>query len=410
MARPAQTLNRTRNTEAGETACPTNANIELARVARAVSPAPVGRNVAQALLRVGMVLTALLLPLHAGETLFSKHQLEPGMYVWDGLTDLPGGIAALDHDGFHAIRLLLSPASRRAYALPPFRCAEGRTTLQCLVLSDAYKRALSGKALDVVMFTAYDFTSFPRQHYLDPEFLNTHRQQVFDEYRDLTETLMHEYSGSGRVFIIGHWEGDNQVYCGSSYDFQTADHKRDACIEQYPEVRLAGLTAWLKIRQEAIAEGRRRATAAGASNVEVYHAVEFNTIFASRRVSGASISSRDYKGVLDTSVPAVHPDVCSYSAWESVNRNRLTKDLQDIMKKCAPAPVIVGEIGDKDNPDKRYAKIVSTLLPLKESVPLVFFWQAFEPRVSKDPGFGLFNPDGTPLHAKAVEAIRRLQQ
>jgi len=349
-------------------------------------------------------------PVRADETLLSKHKLEAGIYVWDGLSDggnrLPAGVAAMDRAGFHAIRLLLSPAARRAYSLPPVPCAGGRTTLTCLVESEPYQRALATKSIDVVMFTAYDFASFPRQRYLDPQFLKTNRQQVFDEYRELAETLMHRYSGSGRVFIIGHWEGDNQVYCGSSYDFQTVDQKRYECMYQNPERRLAGMAEWLNIRQQAIAEGRKRAMADGAANVEVYHAAEFNTIFASRRVSGASIRSKDYKGVLDTVIPLVHPDICSYSAWESVNRNRLTKDLQDIVKACAPALVIVGEIGSKDNPDKRYSKIVAALQPLKESLPMVFYWQAFEPRMSKDPGFGLFSLDGQPLHAKAVRTIR----
>jgi hypothetical protein len=311
----------------------------------------------------------------------------------------------MDRAGFHAVRLLLSPAARRSYSIPPFACEGGRTTLTCLVQSETYQRALAAKTIDTVMFTAYDFTSFPRQRYLDPQYLKANRQQVFDEYRELTEALMRQYSGSGRIFIIGHWEGDNQVYCGSSYNFQTVDQKRYECMDQNPERRLAGMAEWLNIRQQAIAEGRRRAVAAGATNVEVYHAAEFNTIFASRRVSGADIRSKDYKGVLDTVIPLVHPDICSYSAWESVNRNRLTKDLQDIVKACAPAPVIVGEIGSKENSDKRYAKIVSALQPLKESVPMVFYWQAFEPRVSKDPGFGLFSQDGQPLHAKAVQAI-----
>jgi hypothetical protein len=105
----------------------------------------------------------------------------------------------------------------------------------------------------------------------------------------------------------------------------------------------------------------------------------------------------------------VRPDLCSYSAWESVNRNRLTKDLQDIAKACAPAPVIIGEIGIKENPDKHYAKLVATLQPLRESVPLVFFYQAFEGATTKEPGFALFDGDGTALHARALEAIRKLQ-
>jgi hypothetical protein len=362
----------------------------------------------------------LAMPVRAEEpalTLLAKHKLQPGMYVWDGLSGDRGGgdlltrrIAAVDGAGFHAIRLLLSPVAQRSYSLPQLRCAGGERTLKCLFLSEAYQRALSLKTLDVVMLTTYDFASYGRQGYLNPEFLQANRQRIFDEYRDLAETIMRTYSGSGRVFIISHWEGDNQVYCGSSYNYQTVDDKRYACLYQEPEKRLAGIAEWLHIRQEAIAEGRKTATAAGASNVEVYHAAEFNTIFATRKVSGASIRQKEYKGMLDTVIPAVHPDLCSYSAWESVNRNRLTKDLQDIAKACAPARVIVGEIGIKEDPDKHYARMVAALQPLKESVPLVFFYQAFEGSTSREPGFALFDSDGKVLHARALEAIRKLQE
>lgn len=253
-------------------------------------------------LKCGLILSILLLPVQAAETLLSKHQLEPGIYVWDGLAQasspepLPGGVGAVDHAGFHAVRLLLSPASRRTYSLPPFRCPEGQTSLKCLVLSEPYHRALAITTMNVVMFTTYDFTSFSRQHYLDSPFLQANRQQVFDEYRDLAETLMHQYSGSGRVFIIGHWEGDNQVYCGSSYNFQTVEAKRFACMDQNPGDRLAGMTEWLKIRQEAIADGRKRALATGATNVEVYHAAEFNTIFASHKLPERVSAPRIIRG------------------------------------------------------------------------------------------------------------------
>jgi hypothetical protein len=368
---------------------------------------------------IARVATAALMlqPAHAEETLLSRHKLQPGMYVWDGLASATNGgellakrIVTIDGAGFHAIRLLLSPVSQRSYSLPPLRCAEGPRSLKCLFLSEAYQRALSVKSVDVVMLTAYDFASYGRQGYLNPEFLKTNRARVFNEYRDLAETIVRTNSGSGRVFIISHWEGDNQVYCGSSYNFQTVDDKRYACMYQDPERRLAGMTEWLKIRQEAIAEGRKLAMAAGATNVEVYHAAEFNTIFATRKVSGASIRRQDYKGLLDTVIPAVHPDLCSYSAWESANRNRITKDLQDIAKACAPAPVIIGEIGVKENPDKHYAKMIAALQPLKESVPLVFFFQAFEERTATEPGFALFDGEGKVLHARALEAIRRLQE
>jgi hypothetical protein len=356
-------------------------------------------------------------PLCGEETLLARHKLQPGICIWDGLNGDPshGGlladrVATVDGAGFHAVRLLLSPVAQRTYSLPQLRCSGGARSLTCLFLSEGYQRALAVKTLQVVMFTAYDFTSYGNQHYLDAAFLKANRQRVFDEYRELTETIMKTYSGSGRVFIISHWEGDNQVYCGSSYNFQTIEDKRAACMYSEPGKRLEGIADWLSIRQEAIAEGRKRAMAAGATNVEVYHAAEFNTIFASRKVSGASIKSKDYKGVLDTVIPFVHPDLCSYSAWESANRNRITKDLQDIAKVCAPAKVIVGEIGINADPDKHYGKMISALLPLKESVPLVFFWQALEGRGAKEPGFGLFDLDGKALHARAIDAISKLGQ
>ncbi len=363
-----------------------------------------------------LTLLASAVQIQAQQTLLSRLKMEPGLYVWDGLSGGPNSgdrlakdISALERQDIHAIRLLLSPASLRAYSMPPLRCTERRPSLKCLFESESYSEALSSKSLKAVMLTTYDFASFGRERFMDPQFLKANRQRVFDEYRDLAESIMHSYSGSGRVFIIGHWEGDNQIYCGSSYNFQTVDDKRYACMYQSPADRLVGLTEWLSIRQEAIAEGRKLAIAGGAMDVEIYHAVEFNTIFSMRKVSGASIRSKEYKGVLDTVVPAVHPDICSYSAWESFNRNRLTKDLQDIMKACAPAHVVVGELGIKDNPDKRYARMVSALEPLKASVPLVFFWQAFEPAMTREPGFGLFDENGKPLHTRAVDAIRRLR-
>jgi hypothetical protein len=351
--------------------------------------------------------------LSAADTLLSRHKMSPGIYVWDGLnggSELSQSVRTLDASGIHAVRLLLSPAATRAYSLPRLVCSDGHPQLTCLFESESYQRALSSKTLDVVMLTAYDFTSYAHQRFLDPEFVKANRQQIYDEYRQLAETIMKAFSGSGRVFIIGHWEGDNQVYCGSSYEFEVRDEKRWACLEEHPEIRMAGFTEWLKIRQEAIAEGRRRAIAAGATNVEIYHAVEFNTIFNLRKVSGATMRSKEFEGVLSAVIPSVHPDICSYSAWESVNRNRLVKDVQDIVKACAPAAVVIGEIGTKDKPDKRYPKMAADLATLKESVPLVFFWQAFEGAAAKDPGFGLFDKTGKPAHPRAVESILHLAQ
>ena len=322
--------------------------------------------------------------------------IEPGLYIWNvppSPERLPKSVEMADRAGFHAVRLLLSPAARRDYGVRD-ACAD----LACLAMSEPFEQALSRDSLHAVMFTAYDFASYRGQRYLDLEFLHANREKIFDEYRRLTEELMRRYSGSHRVFVIGHWEGDNQVYCGSSFNFLTDEFRRKSCQNQ----NLEALTEWLRIRQSAIASGRERAHQAGAKAVEVYHAVEFNSIHHFRGVAGASLRSKDYHGVLDTVIPAVRPDFCSYSGWESLNSGRLQKDLKFILERCAPARLLIGELGyrateESHDPAKPYHKTIETLQRFGAEVPYVFFWQAFDRS-----GFGLLD------EPRVMEEIQRL--
>ncbi len=334
-------------------------------------------------------------------------ETEPGIYVWDGVRgagalEKSGDLAA--QAGFRSVRLLLSPVSRRTYGLT----ADRSGSLSALFANDAIQSVLKRKELRTVMFTAYDFASYPNSHFMDPKFLAANRQRVFDEYEQLTEEIMRRGSGSGRVFVIGHWEGDNQVYCGSSYKFLTQDAERARCLAQNPAERLEGLGAWLQIRQEAIATGRERAKQAGAKDVEVWHAVEFNSLFHFRGVPGAGVRAKDYHGVLDALVPVVKPDFCSYSAWESLNPDRLEKDLKVVATTCGAARVIVGELGyqptaEHRDPTKDYLKAIAALKKVKTPIAAVFFWEAFHQ------GFGLFGADGSAPWPKVVEAMRGLE-
>jgi hypothetical protein len=305
--------------------------------------------------------------------------------------------------GFRAIRLILSPTTRRTYGM-----AGGRSsTLTELFESEGIQDVLKHKELRTVMFTAYDRVSYPNQHYLDRNFLAANRQRIFDEYEELTERIMQRESGSGRVFVIGHWEGDNQVYCGSSYNFLVNDAERAKCLGQNPNERLAALGEWLAIRQQAIAAGRERARKAGATGVEVWHAVEFNTLFHFRAVPGAAIRQKDFHGVLDTVVPLVKPDMCSYSAWESLTPDRLGKDLKLIAKQCAPARLVIGELGyqpsaEHRDPTKDYLKAIAELGKFRDGVAVVYFWEAFQS------GFGIFGTGDQVVWPRVLEAMKGL--
>ena len=343
----------------------------------------------------------------AGFGAFGWACVEPGIYLWDGVRSeaaLEKSAELSARSGFRAIRLLLSPVSRRTYGLERERLG----TMSALFGSEAIQAALRHRELKTVMFTAYDFASYPNQHYLDRTFLAANRQRIFDEYEHLTEEIMRREAGSGRVFVIGHWEGDNQVYCGSSYNFMVDAAERSKCGAQNAADRLAGLTEWLRIRQEAIAAGRDRAKRAGVTGVEVLHAVEFNTLFHFRGVAGTDIRGKDFHGVLDTAVPAVKPDLCSYSAWESLTPNRLGKDLKLILKQCAPAQLVIGELGvqptaDHRDPTKDYLKAIKALSNLGTGVTTVYFWEAFQK------GFGVFTADGQPLWPRTLEAMTGLK-
>jgi hypothetical protein len=333
--------------------------------------------------------------------------VEPGIYIWDGVrsgTALEKSAGLSAQSEFRAIRLILSPVSRRTYGL----LGERAGTLSALFGGEAIQAVLKHRELRTVMFTAYDFASYPNQHYLDRAFLAANWQRIFDEYEQLTEEIMRRESGTGRVFVIGHWEGDNQVYCGSSYNFLVDDAERAKCLGQNPAERLAGLTEWLRIRQAAIAAGREKAKAAGATGVEVLHAVEFNSLFHFRGVAGVRLRGKDFHGVLDTAVPAVKPDLCSYSAWESLNPDRLGKDLKLILKQCAPARLIIGELGyestaEHRDPTKDYLKAIGDVKKFGNGVTAVYFWEAFQK------GFGIFAADGQAVWPRALEGMTGLK-
>ena len=332
---------------------------------------------------------------------------EPGIYVWDGVQgpaafERSGDLAA--KAGFRAVRLVLSPGSRRTYWLT----GERVSSLSGLFASDAFQSVVKHQEFRTVMFTAYDFASSANRHFMDRAFLAANRQRIFDEYEQLTEEIMKREAGSGRVFVIGHWEGDNQVYCGSSYRFQVNDADRAKCLAENPAELLAGLVEWLCIRQAAIAAGRERAKQGGASGVEVLHAVEFNTLFHFRGVTGAGIRGKEFHGVLDTVVPMVMPDVCSYSAWESSNPDRLVKDLKVIRNACGPARLVIGELGyqptvEHKDPTKDYVRAVAALKKFGGGIAAVYFWEAFQK------GFGIFNEGGQAAWPEAVDAMRGLR-
>ena len=116
--------------------------------------------------------------------------------------------------------------------------------------------------------------------------------------RDLCEHLMDTYQGTGKVFVITHWEGDNALGLSTAH----------------PEIQpapsdIAGMVSWLNARHQGIADCRL--SRALLRDVAVYDAVEVNDVQSVMRDP-----TRDR--IVNRILPNVDCDLVSYSAWDSL--------------------------------------------------------------------------------------------
>ena len=94
-------------------------------------------------------------------------------------------------------------------------------------------------------------------------------QQTAEEQRkfyELTKHLLITYKGTGKTFILQHWEGDWLIRAGF-------DRKADPTA-----TAISGMIAWLNARQAGVNQAKKEL---GQDGVRVYHAAEVNRVVAS---------------------------------------------------------------------------------------------------------------------------------
>jgi hypothetical protein len=120
---------------------------------------------------------------------------------------------------------------------------------------------------------------------------------IYREMYELSEYLLETYSGSGKTFLIGNWEGDWLLHGTGNRDKDPGDEKIQA------------MTEWFKIRQAAIDDAKRKVNHKG---VELYHYVEVNLVkkgMAGQRCISESILAE------------ANPDLVSYSSYEAIKNH-----------------------------------------------------------------------------------------
>jgi len=227
-------------------------------------------------------------------------------------------------------------------------------------------------------------------------------EQAEDEQRqfyELARYLLSTYKGSGKTFVIQHWEGDWLVR--GSFD-------RNA--EPAPAA-LEAMITWLNARQAGISRARDQI---GCHGVRVYHAAEVNRVVASMR--------QGRPGLVNKVLPRTRLDLVSYSAWDAATAGYKDPNLQrralDYIAENTPdSPdfgdknVYIGEFGMPENSyslariQKAIPNAVETAL--RWGCPYVVYWQLYCNELSDSRhrrpvqrndqvrGFWLIRPDGS---------------
>jgi hypothetical protein len=116
------------------------------------------------------------------------------------------------------------------------------------------------------------------------------------EFYDLTKYLYATFAGSGKTFILKHWEGD---WAGLETNWDPTGDISPAMIY--------ALTNWLVARQKGVSRARNES--GDVQGVAVMNAVEVNRIF--------DYSQNGLRRVINKVVPFVQADMVTYSSYDS---------------------------------------------------------------------------------------------
>lgn len=330
--------------------------------------------------------------------------------------------------GARVHRLLFEPTS--------MQCA-GESTLRNTAQSDDMKKALSDPRISTYVLTigkTKDCYAPGTKHWnpilFNPAFYPSYSDLVRNDIKNLTTYLYQTYKGTGKKFILSHWEMDNGIRC-SNYDRHPdglgevggvlAYHNnirniRSYCdgktnpqldvprifnIRKYDDSDYAdsdeqydGYRRFLELYQQGVSLGKDAATAQMWGGVEVYHAPE-----------GAAVNllyTEGHKNLIRDVIPYIDYDYISYSSYETTNYNpgesdafvtsRIQADLNTISNIAIPSSggyfknIIIGEFGqpyrladntivDSSIIQSRYANVLNTLM--NWNVAYVFNWHLY---------------------------------
>lgn len=271
------------------------------------------------------------------------------------------------------------------------------------VAQTPYFKSVFSKPFHTYILTAYAFGR--DENYWTQGITPAEKAEETRQFYELTKYLLTTYRGTGKTFVLQHWEGDWALRRDSPKPY-------DASFTP-PATAIDGMIQWLNARQAGIVKARAEVT---DTDVHVYGATEANRV-------GDSMAGKP--GVANSVLPHTTVDLVSYSCYDSLDTPHHLAEAVDYLAAHlpptavfgqSPHSVYLGEFGYPENGREGEAGVnnrVDTVLvtTISKGLPWAVYWQVYcnEPASDALPlplngkandqnlrGYWLVKPDGTP--------------
>lgn len=222
-----------------------------------------------------------------------------------------------------------------------------------------------------------------------------YEKMLYDELYEFTAHLLKTYSGTGKVFYLGNWEGDWHL---------RPDYNRNKPVN--PRT-LDGMKKWAKVRQKAIDDAKKNIP---HKDVSIYHYIEVNLV-------RKAVENPESQVVANSLLEEVNPDFVSYSSYDSTNPYKneadLTLHLQQSLdylesklkpKKGLPdgKRVWIGEYGSPSKHHSDEMQNLRSIWTIKASLdwgtPFILYWELYNNEIVSETGehvgYWLINHEG----------------
>lgn len=249
------------------------------------------------------------------------------------------------------------------------------------------------RAVFAMPFSTYVLTTYAAgrgDHYWLRGISEEQARDETEQFYRLARHLLEEYRGSGKTFVLQHWEGD-----------WAARGSFNRNVDPTPKA-IEGMIGWLNARQRGVERARAEV---GQHQVRVFHAAEVNLVGIGMDEGRPTVTDRV--------LPHTQVDLVSYSAWDTQGDPKRLRRALDYIARHVPDRqpfghhnVYIGEFGlpENDRSGEQVRQTVDGVIEtaLQWGCPYVIYWQLYCNEARRMPvrdnndvrGFWLIRPDG----------------